>query len=100
MAGVTKRVSPVAAFAVTTTAGYGVLFYTYGVLLVPMQRDLGWSRSFLSGALSVALLVGAVLTLPVGRWLDRHPPRPPLLTGAVAAAVLVAAWAAARTQAQ
>src|SRR5687768_15738901 len=100
MAGVTKRVSPVAAFAVTTTAGYGVLFYAYGVLMVPMQRDLGWSRSFLSGALSVALVVGAVLTLAVGRWLDRHQPRALLVGGAVAAAVLVAAWGATRTQAQ
>lgn len=94
-----SRVSPVAAFAVTTTAGYGVLFYAYGVLLVPMERDLGWSRSFLTGALSAALVVGALLTVVFGRWLDRHEPRPLLLTGAFASVVLVASWGAARGQA-
>ena len=84
----------VAALAVTTTAGYGVLFYAYGVLLVPMEEDLGWSRSFLTGAFSTALVVSAVGGVAVGRWLDRHPPRPLFLTGASAAALLVAAWSA------
>lgn len=93
------RVSPVAAFAVSTTAGYGVLFYAYGVLLLPMERDLGWSRSFLTGAFSCALLVGALLTVVVGRWLDRHEPRAFLLVGAAASSVLVVAWSAARNQA-
>ena len=88
----------VAALAATTTAGYGVLFYAYGVLLVPMQRDLGWSRSFLSGAFSAALVVGAVATVPVGRWLDRHPPRRLFVAGAVAASVLVAVWGGAQAR--
>jgi predicted MFS family arabinose efflux permease len=82
----------VPALAATTTAGYGVLFYAYGVLLVPMEEDLGWSRPFLTGAFSAALLVAAILSLVVGRWLDRHPPRPLLLGGAVAATVLLAVW--------
>ncbi len=83
----------VAALAATTTAGYGVLFYAYGVLLLPMERDLGWSRSVLTGAFSLALLVAAVLTIPVGRWLDAHPPRTLLLTGAAVGTALGAAWA-------
>ena len=83
------------ALAATTTAGYGVLFYAYGVLLVPMARDLGWRRSTLSGAFSAALLVSALLTIPVGRWLDRHPPRTLLTGGAVASTVLVGLWATA-----
>jgi MFS family permease len=82
----------VAALAATTTVGYGVLFYAYGVLLVPMQDDLGWSRTFLTGAFSTALVVSALLTLVVGRWLDRHPPRPLFLLGAGNATVLVVAW--------
>ena len=86
----------VACFALTTTAGYGVLFYAYGVLLVPIQRDLGWSRAFVSGAFSAGLLVGAVGAVPVGRWLDRRSARPLLLGGAVAAVVLLILWANAR----
>src|SRR5947209_2323304 len=84
---------PVLAFAATTTAGYGVLFYAFGVLLVPMERGLGWSRASLSGAFTLALLVAAALTLPVGRWLDRHSPRPLFLLCSVAATLLVVAWA-------
>lgn len=83
----------VASLAATTTAGYGILFYAFGVLLVPMQRDLGWSASTLSGAFSSALLVAAVATIPVGRWLDHHDPRPLLLGGAIGATALVALWA-------
>ena len=84
----------VASLAATTTVGYGVLFYSYGVLLLPMERDLGLRRSVLTGAFSAALLVAALLTVPVGRWLDRHPPRRLLTGGAVAATLLVALWGA------
>ncbi|HET6873905.1 MAG TPA: MFS transporter [Acidimicrobiales bacterium] len=86
------QVSPVLALAASTTAGYGVLFYAYGVLLGPMQSGLGWSRSFLSGAFSLALVVAALLTIPIGHWLDRHPPRRLFLAGAVAATALVSGW--------
>jgi MFS family permease len=59
-----------------------------------MERDLGWRRSVLTGAFSCALLVAALLTVPVGRWLDRHSPRGLLTGGAVLAVALVASWAA------
>ena len=65
----------VSSLAATTTVGYGVLFYAYGVLLLPMEAELGWSRSVLTGAFTCALVVNALLTIPVGRWLDRHQPR-------------------------
>jgi predicted MFS family arabinose efflux permease len=82
----------VSSLAATTTAGYGVLFYAYGVLLLPMEADLGWRRSVLTGAFTAALVVNAVLTIPVGRWLDRHEPRPLLTLGALAGTVLVVLW--------
>jgi MFS family permease len=90
--------SPVAALAATTTAGYGVLFYAYGVLLVPMDEDLGWGRPFLSGAFSAALVCSALLTVPVGHWLDRHPPRDLFVAGAVASTALVVAWSMATSR--
>ena len=83
----------VRSLALSTTAGYGVLFYAYGVLLGPMEDDLGWSRAFLSGAFSAALVIAAICTVPVGRWLDRHPARPLLLCGSVTATGFVLAWA-------
>ncbi len=86
----------VATLSVTTTVSYGVLFYAYGVLLLPIEQDTGWSRTFLSGAFSAGLLISALSAVPVGRRLDRHPARPLLLAGAATAVVLLVAWAGAR----
>jgi MFS family permease len=40
----------------------------------------------------LALVVAALLTVPVGRWLDRHPPRPLFLAGAITASAFVVVW--------
>jgi hypothetical protein len=82
----------VAALAATTTVSYGVLTYAFGVLLVPMQHELGWSPTTLTGAFSVALGVSALVGLAVGRLLDRHSPRVLMTAGSAIAAVGVLAW--------
>jgi MFS family permease len=78
--------------AVTVTVSYGVLTYTFGVVLVPMQRELGWSRVELTGAFSLALAVWALAGIGVGVALDRYPPRVLLACGSALAAGLVLAW--------
>jgi MFS family permease len=87
-----SRWAIVAALAVTETVSWGVLYYTFAVFLVPMQRELGWSRAELSGAFSLALATSAVAAFPVGRWLDRHSPRPLMTLGSLLGALLVLAW--------
>jgi MFS family permease len=82
----------VAALAVTETVSWGVLYYAFAVFLVPMQRELGWSRAELSGAFSLALATSALAAFPVGRWLDRHSPRPLMTLGSLLGTVLVLAW--------
>jgi hypothetical protein len=47
----------VATLAVAETTAYGVLAYAFGVFLLPMQHDLGWSRTALTGAYSLAILL-------------------------------------------
>jgi MFS family permease len=54
-----------------------------------MQHELGWSKSELTGAFSVALAISALAAFPVGRWLDRHNPRPLMTLGSVLGALLV-----------
>ena len=71
------------ALGVTTIVSYGTTQYLYGVLVVPMQRDLGWSRALISGALSLALLTSGVLGLPIGRLVDRHGARGPMALGSL-----------------
>jgi MFS family permease len=84
----------VATLAVTETTSYGVLTYAFGVFLLPMQHDLGWSRTALTGAYSLAIILSGVAAIPVGRWLDRHGGARALMTaGLVAATALVLAWA-------
>ena len=83
----------VATLAVTETTSYGVLAYAFGVFLLPMQDDLGWSRTALTGAYAVAVIVSGVVAIPVGRWLDRHGARALMTAGSATAVLLVLAWA-------
>ncbi len=82
----------VAVLAVTETVSWGVLYYAFAVFLPSMQRSLGWSRTELTGAFSIALATSALAAVPVGRWLDRHSPRPLMTLGSLAGALLVLAW--------
>jgi MFS family permease len=85
----------VATLAASETTAYGVLAYAFGVFLVPMQQELGWSRTALTGAYALAIIVSGVAAIPVGRWLDRHGARALMTTGAGVASLLVLAWAQA-----
>lgn len=80
--------------AATQTISWGVLYYTFPVLLVPMAKDLDASPAALSGAFSVALLAAGFSAPPVGRWIDRHGARMLMTAGSVTAALAVVAWAA------
>src|SRR5256885_326351 len=67
----------------TTVVSYGTTQYLYSVLIVPMQRELGWSRTLISGAISLTLLSSGLLGLPVGRLVDRHGARAPMAIGSL-----------------
>jgi MFS family permease len=82
----------VAALAVTELTSWGVQYYAFAVFLKPMEADLGWSRSAMTGAFSLALLVSGLAAVPMGRRLDRHGPRLLMTAGSGAAALLVLAW--------
>ena len=80
------------ALAVTQTVGFGVLYYTFSVMIVPMERELGWSRGEISGAFSLALLLSGLVALPVGRFVDAHGARGLMTVGASLGALLLLAW--------
>jgi len=50
---------------------WGVLFYGFSLVMVPIERDLKVSRLIVAGALSLGLLMTALVTPVVGRWIDR-----------------------------
>jgi predicted MFS family arabinose efflux permease len=49
---------------------WGVLYYGFPVLLVPMERALGLPRTAVAGAFSAALLVMALVAPAIGRRFD------------------------------
>lgn len=49
---------------------WGVLYYSFSVLMVPIESSLGLSRTAVAGAFSVGLAAMALAAPIVGRWLD------------------------------
>ncbi|GIW05969.1 MAG: hypothetical protein KatS3mg060_0774 [Dehalococcoidia bacterium] len=82
----------VGALAISETISWGVLSYAFGVFVTPMERDLGWSRAELTGAVSVGALVTGVAAVPVGRWIDRHGARLLMTAGSIVGSAMVLAW--------
>ncbi len=82
----------VVGLGVTATVSYGILAYAFPVFLVPMEAELGWSRTALTGAFSLAALVAGVAAIPIGHWLDRHGARAAMTVGSIAATLLLLAW--------
>ena len=82
----------VGALALTEIVSWGILYYAFGVLVSPMQAELGWSQGVLGAAFSLGLFVSALLALPVARWLEHRGPRALMTCGSCAGVVLILAW--------
>lgn len=50
---------------------WGSVFYTFALLMEPVERELGLSRAQSSLAFSLALLAEGAMAWSVGRWIDR-----------------------------
>jgi hypothetical protein len=85
------------ALGIGQCVNWGVLYYSFGVLLLPVQRALGAPRWIVAGAFSVALLMSAAIAPTIGRWTDRGRGPDLMQTGGFAAAALLALWAAVPT---
>jgi MFS family permease len=83
----------VLALACTETISWGVLYYTFAVLMPSMEAELGWSRVAMTGAFSLALLLAGLAAPLFGHWLDRRGARMLMTLGSCLATALVFAWA-------
>ena len=83
----------VSTLSVTETISWGILYYAFGILLAPMEREMGWSRAESTAAFSIALLVSATCAVPAGRWVDRGGARLMMTLGSCAGTALLVAWA-------
>ncbi|HEY0487900.1 MAG TPA: MFS transporter [Telluria sp.] len=57
--------------AVTQVVAWGTLYYAFAILAGDIQRELGWRAEVVFGAFSWCLLVGGLVSAPVGMLLDR-----------------------------
>ena len=76
---------------------WGILYYSFAVMVRPIEADLGWSRTQVTGAFSLALLVSGLAAVPIGHWLDARGPRALMTTGAALGTLLLFAWSRVET---
>ncbi|MBC5763858.1 MFS transporter [Ramlibacter albus] len=76
---------------------WGSVFYTFALLLAPVERELGMTRAQSSLAFSLALLVEGIMAYPVGRWIDRGHERAVMTGGSVLVAIGLAAHSQVRS---
>src|SRR5206468_1471885 len=71
-----------AALAVAETTSWGILYYSFGVLLAPLGTAVAASQATVAGAFSLALLVAGLTARPIGHGIERSGARPGLTWGA------------------
>ena len=58
--------------AIGQVVAWGVLFYSFAIVVGPMHDGTDWSRPFLNAGLSIGLLLWGICALPVGAWIQRR----------------------------
>jgi MFS family permease len=76
---------------------WGSVFYTFALLLEPVERELGLTRAQSSVAFSLALLAEGLLAYPIGRWIDRGHERAVMTGGSLLVAAGLALHAQVRS---
>ena len=69
---------------------WGSVFYTFALLMEPVERELGLSRVQSSLAFSLALLAEGLLAYPVGSWIDRGHERAVMTGGSLLVGICLA----------
>jgi MFS family permease len=73
----------VVALGVTTVVSYGTTAYAFGVLVVPIGQEMGWSRGELSGAFALSQVLAGLAGIPIGRRVDRYGARRLMAAGSL-----------------
>ena len=75
----------VAAFFALNAAGQASGTLNFGFFVIPMAEELGLSRQAIGWAQTMRLWASGLSGILIGRWLDRHGPRGPMLLAIVVA---------------
>ncbi|MGE0151916.1 MAG: MFS transporter [Reyranellaceae bacterium] len=71
---------------------WGAFYYGFSLFVEPMERELGWSRTELTLALSGGLLVAGFSGVLVGDWIDKRGGFWPMTLGSIVGAALLVVW--------
>jgi MFS family permease len=83
----------VVALAITETISWGIIYYAFAVFITATEQEMGWTRTEITGAFSLGLLVTGAMAFLVGNWIDRHGARWLMTVGSLLAVCLLVAWA-------
>lgn len=72
---------------ITTTIGYGTLYYSFAILSSEIQNEFDWSKSFVFGIFSLGILLGGFFAPLVGKLLDNHGARTLMSSGSLLCAM-------------
>jgi MFS family permease len=82
-----KKNNTVAWLSLGQLISWGSIFYTFALIMSPVENELNISRAQSSMAFSLALLVEGLLAYPVGRLIDRGHERMVMTAGSLLAGV-------------
>lgn len=85
----------VAGLALGQILAWAILYYGFSSFVLPMMRELGWSKAALMGGFTLALLTWSLASYAVGAAIDRGHGRRVLTGGALVGALGCGVWAAA-----
>ena len=82
----------VSALSLGQLVSFGTIFYAFALFIDPMGQELGWGKSELTAAYSLALGTSAFCAVPVGRLIDLGHGRAIMTGGSLLAAAMLALW--------
>lgn len=82
----------VSALSLNVLISYGTIFYAFALFVDPMDRELGWGKSEMMAAYSLALGTSALCAVPVGRLIDLGYGRAVMTGGSLLAGILLMLW--------
>ncbi len=87
----------VAALALGQLLSWAALYYAFSSFVLPMTRDLGWSKATLMGAFTLGLATWGACTYAAGAAVDRGQGRALMTVGALLGAAGFSIWSLAAT---
>src|SRR5918997_3936746 len=82
----------VSALSLGQLVSFGTIFYAFALFVDPMGQELGWGKSELTAAYSLALVTSACCAVPVGRLIDLGHGRAIMTGGSLLAAAMLGLW--------